>query len=655
MPKETILWQPSVERRNHSSLTKFAKKYNYASNFADFHAQTVRHPEKFWAQCSAFLGIKYQTIWSKILRIKNNPASPRAEWFSGCTLNFAENILAKCLESDELLTFCGENSVSRTVSSANLLRQVRALAQTLKAHGVKAGTRCAAIATNSPETIIAMLACAQLGAVWSSCSPDFGASGILDRFAQIAPTVLFASPGYFWKGAWIDCCEKISTVTVALPSLKLLVALPYRADEDRKELPSESPSFDSIGWHSATSAPELLGFTAVEFDAPLYIMFSSGTTGKPKCIVHSVGGTLVEHLKEWVLHTDLKPGDRMLYHTTCGWMMWNLMVSALGAGASLVLFDGSPLEQDAKILFNFVAEKHVTCFGTSAKFIALAEKEGIDCADLNLASLHTILSTGSPLLPESFDFVYSKIKKDVCLSSIAGGTDIIGCFTLGNPWSPVVRGMTQGLSLGLDVQIWNEHGKRVYGEKGELVCVGQFPSMPIGFFGDDQAHTKYRKAYFQRFPGVWHHGDYVEEGSDGRLTYYGRSDAVLNPGGVRIGSAEIYQQVESLPEITESGVVGQNFEGDVRIVLFVKLRAGLLLTPELRKKIVKTIRENTSPFHVPKIIDQVTDIPRTRSGKIAELAVRDILEGRTINNEEALANPECLAEFRLWAKLRHIK
>jgi len=336
-------------------------------------------------------------------------------------------------------------------------------------------------------------------------------------------------------------------------------------------------------------------------------------------------------------------------------MMWNLMVSALGAGASLVLFDGSPLEQGAKILFNFVAAKNVTCFGTSAKFIALAEKEGIDCADLNLASLHTILSTGSPLLPESFDFVYSKIKKDVCLSSIAGGTDIIGCFTLGNPWSPVVRGMTQGLSLGLDVQIWNEHGKRVYGEKGELVCVGQFPSMPIGFFGDDQAHTKYRKAYFQRFPGVWHHGDYVEEGSDGRLTYYGRSDAVLNPGGVRIGSAEIYQQVESLPEITESGVVGQNFEGDVRIVLFVKLRAGLLLTPELRKKIVKTIRENTSPFHVPKIIDQVTDIPRTRSGKIAELAVRDILEGRTINNEEALANPECLAEFRLWAKLRHIK
>jgi acetoacetyl-CoA synthetase len=642
--KSPILWRPVGETIAKSQLHRFAKKYDLPLNFAEIHAVSIANPHRFWTACHEFLGIKLRSNWSEVFRFQKNSPSPRAEWFPGATLNFAENLLAKLPSSEKLLTFRGEDQVSRSVSTSKVIKNVRHLAGTLVNYGVGAGVRCAAIATNSPETVQAMLACTTLGGIWSSCSPDFGVTGVLDRLEQLQPTVLFVSPGYYWKGAWVDCTEKIRAIASNLPSVKAIISLPF--SEDSREQRVGGVGCVSLSWDDALTGEAFNEFVAVPFDAPLYVMFSSGTTGKPKCIVHSVGGTLLEHLKELVLHTDIRPGDRMLYHTTCGWMMWNWMVSALGAGASLVLYDGSPLERSGRILFDIVSEEAVTCFGTSAKFIALAEKAGVKCDPANLGALRSILSTGSPLLPESFDYIYRDIHPNICLSSIAGGTDIIGCFTLGNPWTPVTRGETQGLSLGLDVQVWNGAGQRVRGEKGELVCAGQFPSMPIGFFGDDERHTKFRNAYFAKFPGVWHHGDYVAESESGGLIYYGRSDAVLNPGGVRIGTAEIYRQVERLEEITESVVIGQNFEGDVRVVLFVKLRDGLTLTDELRKKIVKVIRENASPFHVPRIIEQVTDIPRTRSGKIAELAVRDVVEGRAVNNTEALANPEALEQFK---------
>lgn len=647
---DIALWHPNPEAVAKSNLSQFAKRHGFPVKFGELHKDSILRRADFWRACDSFLGIIHHSKWSEVFRINKSSSCPRVAWFPGSTLNFAENLLAKATQSDRLLTFRGEQQVIRHVSSAEVRTQSQSLAATLAHIGIGAGERCAAIATNSPETIIAMLACTQLGGVWSSCSPDFGVSGILDRLGQLNPSVLFASAGYFWKGSWIDCTAKVREVAMALPSVRTVVMLPYTSSDAELALP-KFPCH-SISWKEATSPAPLQKYTAVEFDAPLYVMFSSGTTGQPKCIEHSVGGTLIEHLKELVLHTDIHPGDRMLYHTTCGWMMWNWMASALGAGASLVLYDGSPLERGSKILFDIAAEEQATCFGTSAKFIALAEKDGATSKGLDLCKLRSILSTGSPLLPESFDYIYREIKQDICLSSIAGGTDIIGCFTLGNPWSPVIRGATQGLSLGLDVQVWDAQGKRITGDKGELVCVGPFPSMPIGFFGDDVNHSRFKKAYFERFPGVWHHGDYVAETAEGGLIYYGRSDAVLNPGGVRIGTAEIYRQVERLEEITESVVIGQNYDGDVRVVLFVKLREGLTLTDELRKIIQKTIRENASPFHIPRIIAQVTDIPRTRSGKIAELAVRDVVEGRSVNNTEALANPESLTQFASRPELR---
>ncbi|NDC39543.1 MAG: acetoacetate--CoA ligase, partial [Proteobacteria bacterium] len=459
-----------------------------------------------------------------------------------------------------------------------LHEEVSRVAAFLKSAGVISGDRVAGYLPNMPETIIAMLAAASLGAIWSSCSPDFGVSGVVDRFGQIAPKVLVVADGYYFKGAPISCLEKVTEIVNSIPSIsKVLVASLI------SKQPKISAMKNAVAWHELPAAPEL-SFAQLPFNHPLYIMYSSGTTGKPKCIVHGAGGTLLEHLKELILHTDLKPEDTFLYQTTCGWMMWNWMVSALAVGCTVVLYDGSPLHRGANVIFDILQEERVSVYGTSAKYLALVEKEGIIPARTHqLPALRTILSTGSPLLPESFDYVYRDIKSDVCLSSIAGGTDIIGCFTLGSPLSPVYRGETQVLSLGLAVEVFTPEGNPVMGEKGELVCSASFPSMPIYFWGDEDG-AKYHKAYFEKFPGVWHHGDFVMQTPNGGLVFFGRSDALLKPGGVRIGSAEIYRQVETLPEVLESVVVGQEWEGDTRIVLFVRLAPGHTLDAALTTK-----------------------------------------------------------------------
>ncbi|HYV88900.1 MAG TPA: acetoacetate--CoA ligase, partial [Candidatus Polarisedimenticolia bacterium] len=501
---------------------------------------------------------------------------------------------------------------------------------------------------NLPETLATMLAAAAVGATWSSCSPDFGTQGVLDRFGQIAPKLLITADGYWYGGKSFDSLERVGECLKQLPSVERVVVLPYlAAAPDLANLPKALSLADFIAPYQAGT----IAFERMAFNHPLFIMYSSGTTGIPKCIVHGAGGTLLQHLKEHLLHSDIKPGDRQFYFTTCGWMMWNWLISGMASGATLLLYDGSPFHPSGNVLFDFAAEERCTFFGTSAKFIDACHKAEIaPIKNHDLAALRTIASTGSPLLPESFDYIYQQVKKDVCLSSISGGTDIISCFVLGNPTGPVWRGEIQSRGLGMKVEVMNEAGKPVVGEKGELVCAAPFPSMPVGFWNDPDGQ-KYFNAYFARYPGIWCHGDYVELTPHGGMIIFGRSDAVLNPGGVRIGTAEIYRQVEQLPEVAESIVIGQDWEGDVRVVLFVRLQGGAVLDESLRKKITQQIRRNTTPRHVPAKILQVTDIPRTKSGKITELAVRDVVHGRAIKNREALANPEALELFRSRAEL----
>jgi acetoacetyl-CoA synthetase len=510
----------------------------------------------------------------------------------------------------------------------------------LRALGVSRGDRVAAFIANRPETVVAMLATASLGAVWSSCSPDFGVDAVLDRFGQIRPKVLFATDGYFYNGKSIDSMPVVRAIAARLPDLAAIVIVPYRsATPDFAGLEHAVP-FDEV---LATSGE--LAFEPVAFDAPLYILYSSGTTGVPKCIVHGVGGTLLQHRKEHVLHTDIKPGEVVFYFTTCGWMMWNWLVSALASGATLMLYDGAPLHPDPGVLWRLAERERIDVFGTSAKYLSALEKSGYaPRACHSLPALRTILSTGSPLAPASFDYVHSRIKEDVQLASIAGGTDLISCFALGNPLLPVYRGELQCRGLGMRVEIYTADGRSVRGEKGELVCTAPFPSMPIGFWNDADGR-KYHAAYFERFPNVWHHGDYAELTVRDGLIIYGRSDAVLNPGGVRIGTAEIYRIVEQLPEIVESIVVGQEWGDDTRIVLFVRLQPGATLDAELERRVRDAIRRRASPRHVPAKILEVADIPRTMNGKIVELAVREAIHGRPVGNRDALANPEALAFF----------
>jgi acetoacetyl-CoA synthetase len=639
------LWRPSPARAADANLTRFMAEARRrwgipAPDYPALYQWSIAKPEQFWSSVWDFCGVIGERGGETVL--ENGDRMPGAEWFPRARLNFAENLLRR-RDAAPALVFRGENRVTRTLSHAELHDEVSRFAQALRGAGVGAGDRVAGYLPNMPEAVIAMLGAASVGAVWSSCSPDFGVQGVLDRFGQIEPRVLIAADGYWYNGKSIDCRDKLARIAGELPSAERVVVVPYlNSEPDLAAIPRAEP----LSGFLAPFPPAPIDFELLPFDHPLYILYSSGTTGVPKCIVHGAGGTLLQHLKEHRLHADVKPGDRLFYFTTCGWMMWNWLASGLASGATLMLYDGSPFFPGGSVLFDYVDAEGINIFGTSAKYLDSARKLGLAPAQTHrLASLRTILSTGSPLVPEGFDYVYESIKGDVCLSSISGGTDIISCFVLGNPLLPVWRGEIQCRGLGMKVEVFDEAGRAVREEKGELVCTAPFPSMPIGFWNDPDG-SKYRAAYFERFPGVWCHGDYVElTGHDG-VIIYGRSDAVLNPGGVRIGTAEIYRQVEKLEEVVESLVIGQDWENDVRIVLFVRLREGITLDQGLAARIKETIRANATPRHVPAKIIQVGDIPRTKSGKIVELAVRNLVHGRPVRNLDALANPEAMEQYR---------
>ena len=657
------IWQPSAADRAQAELTRFrarcAEWHPDAGDLGDYaalHHWSVTHSEAFWGAVWRFTGVVAderpgRDPWDAVLVGGDRMAPPAPglgpRWFTGARLNFAENLLRRRDAADAIVSW-DERGRRRGLSFADLAAEVARIAGALRRSGVTAGDRVAGFVPNGPEAIIAMLAAASIGAVWSSCSPDFGAKGVLDRFGQIRPKVLFACDGYRYAGKRIDLRDRVREVAESLPDLAAVVGFGWL--EDR---PDWSSVPKAVTWEAFAQrgAGEPLRFTRLPFDHPLYILYSSGTTGLPKCIVHSAGGTLLQHLKELVLHTDLRADDRIFYFTTCGWMMWNWLVSSLAVGATVVLYDGAPLAPDPAILWRLAAEERLAVFGTSAKYLALAEKEGVRPATFDLRPLRAILSTGSPLAPASYDWVYSAVKPDVRLSSISGGTDIVSCFALGDPTGPVYRGELQCLGLGMAVEVWDAGGKRVVGEPGELVCTRPFPAMPVAFW-DDPEGRKYREAYFDFWPNVWRHGDWAEITPRGGLVIYGRSDATLNPGGVRIGTAEIYRQVELEEEVVESLVVGQNWGDDVRIVLFVRLRPGLELTDALRDRIRRRIRGACSPHHVPKKILQVADIPRTLSGKIVELAVREVIHGRPVKNQDALANPQALELYKDLAELQ---
>ncbi len=640
-----ILWQPSKERITRSNITAFIKLVNkrWQVGVADSNALyewSVSQPEQFWTSVWDFCGVIAEERGQRVL--VDADKMPGAQWFPDARLNFAENLLRR-RDGETAMVFWGEDKVRRRMSYAEVYDAVSRTAQAMSAAGIRQGDRIAAFMPNMPETIIFMLATASLGAIWSSCSPDFGAQGVLDRFGQIEPVILFAVEGYHYSGKQIDTLPRIADIARNLPSLKRTVIVSYV--RERPDISSIANAVH-LGDFVARYRGKDIAFAQLPFNHPLYILYSSGTTGVPKCIVHGAGGTLLQHLKEHQLHTDLKRGDRLFYFTTCGWMMWNWLASGLASGATLLLYDGSPFYPGPRVLFDFADEEGMNVFGTSAKYIDALNKAGAKPIETHsLASLKTMTSTGSPLVPESYDYVYRAIKQDVLLSSISGGTDIVSCFVLGNPTLPVYRGEIQCRGLGLDVKVLDDDGRPVVGSKGELVCASPFPSMPIRFWNDADG-ARYRAAYFDRFPGIWCHGDYMELTSRGTCIIYGRSDATLNPGGVRIGTAEIYRQVEQLDEVVESLVIGQDWDNDVRVVLFVRLRESLLLDAPLIKKIKDQIRTNTTPRHVPAKVVQVADIPRTKSGKIVELAVRNVVHDNPVRNIEALANPEALEHYR---------
>lgn len=636
----TLLWQPTPARVADTLLTRFthSAERTHDLNLPDYaalHRWSIDHRDQFWTLLWDFCGVigeRGPTV------IERDGQMPGARFFPDSQLNFAENLLRR-RDDGEAIVFRGEPGAVRRMSWAELHDAVHRVAEGLRASGVQAGDRIGAIVPNIPEAVVCMLAAAALGATWSSCSPDFGAQGILDRFDQIAPTLLFAVDGYFYNGKLNDIRDKVADIRAALPSVRELVVIPF-ADCGPVRGGTALADFER-----KPSSPDL-DYVRLPFNHPLYILYSSGTTGKPKCIVHGAGGTLLQHLKEHQLHADVRPDDRLFYFTTCGWMMWNWLASALASQATLMLYDGSPFHPDGYTLFDYCAAERFTQLGVSAKFIQGIEKfEVTPAARYSFPALRTVLSTGSVLLPEGFDYVYRHIKQDVCLSSVSGGTDIISCFIGGNPNGPVYRGELQAAGLGMATEVYTADGRPVTGEKGELVCSRAFPSMPIGFWGDD-GDRKYRAAYFERFPNVWAHGDFAEVTPHQGFVIYGRSDATLNPGGVRIGTAEIYRQVEKLPEVVESVAIGQDWDGDVRVVLFVVLKPGATLDAGLEARLRQQIKVGASPRHVPARILQVTDIPRTRSGKLTELAIRDIVHGQPVKNAEALANPEALDQFR---------
>ncbi len=641
------LWQPSPERIKSANLTAFmaALRRDWSVDVADYAALwdfSVGDRETFWRAIWDFSGVIGDGPGN--VAIENMDAMPGARFFPDARLNFAENLLRRRGAGDAIV-FWGENKVKRRLSWDELHAATSLLAQALAADGISKGDVVAGFIPNLPEAVIAMLATTSLGATWTSCSPDFGNQGVLDRFSQTEPKLLFCADGYHYNGKSHESLARVATFAAELPTIERIVVVPYLG---------KSVDIDAVSLadYIAPYKADDIAYTRVPFNTPLYVMYSSGTTDKPKCIVHGVGGTLLQHLNEHRLLCDITPNERVFYFTTCGWMMWNWLVSALASEATLLLYDGAPFYPDANILFDYLEAEQATVLGTSAKYIDALAKANLDPKSThNLGALRSVLSTGSPLLPESFDYVYAHIKDDVCLSSMCGGTDILGCFMAGNPTGPVWRGEIQARVLGMAMDVFDSSGRPIRGKKGELVCTKPFPSMPICFW-DDVDGARYRAAYFARYPGVWHHGDYVELTQHDGVIVYGRSDATLNPGGVRIGTSEIYRQVEQIEAVAESIVISQDWDGDVRVVLFVKLRDGLTLDDDMAAEIRARIREGCTPRHVPAKVLQVADIPRTKSGKIVELAVREVVHGRTIKNIEALDNPQALDLYRDRVDLR---
>ncbi|MEF8747240.1 MAG: acetoacetate--CoA ligase [Candidatus Accumulibacter propinquus] len=652
------LWRPSADAVATAKLSSFIAAVNLrwqagCSDYASLWRWSVASPEAFW-----------RSLWDECRVLGECGASvvedgdrmPGARWFPQARVNYAQNLLRRRDDADALV-FWGEDKIRRRLSRGELYVQVSRCAQALKAAGVVQGDRVAAYLPNMPEALIAMLATAALGAIWSSASPDFGVQGVLDRFGQIEPKILLCVDGYWYNGKRVDCMAKNAEVAAQMPSVERTLVVSCLDDS-----PAVSGIRNGVRYVDfvAPYAAAEIEFVPLPFEHPLFIMFSSGTTGVPKCIVHCHGGALLQHLKEHQLHGDIRPDDRIFYFTTCGWMMWNWLVSALASGAVLLLYDGSPFVRGAgrpgTILFDYADAERMTHFGTSAKFIDAIAKSGLQPRQTHrLEHLRVMFSTGSPLAPESFDYVYREIKADLLLASISGGTDILSCFALGSPILPVYRGELQCRGLGMAVDVFDAEGRPIpagLGERGELVCTAPFPAMPVGFWNDPEG-AKYHAAYFERFPNVWCHGDFVELTTNEGMIIYGRSDAVLNPGGVRIGTGEIYRQVEQLPEVVESLVIGQEWARDQRVVLFVKLSEGMTLDEALVGRIRQQIRQNTTPRHVPAKVLQVADIPRTKSGKIVELAVRNVVHGRPVRNVEALANPEALEFFRARAELQY--
>jgi acetoacetyl-CoA synthetase len=647
------IWRPSPARVANSNLTHFmhcvnARRGLELRDYAGLYAWSVDRPADFWTELARFADVRAE--WGAGPALEHPERMPGARFFPQARLNFAANLL-KFADERPALVFRNERGARRTLCYRELRAEVARIADGLRSAGVGPEDRVAGFLPNLPETAIAMLATASLGASWSSCSPDFGPHGVLDRFGQIQPKVLFTADGYFYAGKKLDSLMPMAEVLRQLTGIERVVVVAY-ADERPELSRLGSAAVRATPWERFGAPGRALKFATLPFNHPLYILYSSGTTGVPKCIVHGAGGTLLQHQKEHLLHTDLTRDDRLFYFTTCGWMMWNWLMSGLATGATLVLYDGSPFHPHPGALWELAQAERVTIFGTSAKYLGSLEKSSfVPMHSVDLGSLRTVLSTGSPLLPDGFDYVYCAIKSDVLLASISGGTDIVSCFALGCPTRPVHRGEIQCRGLGMRVEIFDDAGRSLRGERGELVCTAPFPSMPLGFWNDPDG-SRYRSAYFERFPGAWHHGDYAELTVHDGIIIYGRSDAVLNPGGVRIGTAEIYAAVESLPQIAESLAVAQEWHGDVRIVLFVRLQPGVALDEALARQIRNAVRTYTTARHVPAKIIAVPDIPRTLSGKATELAVRNVIHGLPVKNTDALANPQALEYFRDLPELR---
>jgi acetoacetyl-CoA synthetase len=637
------IWSPSPDRLAHARLTRFMRFVRErhqapAHDYASLHRWSIEFPEHFWSALWDFCEIRAQTRATQILEDGNR--MPGARWFVDARLNYAENLL--CRDGDTAaIIFHDERGQRRELSWRQLRSETARIADGLRGAGVRPGDRVAGYLPNLPETVIAMLAATSIGAVWSSCSPDFGSSGVLDRFGQIAPKVLFAADGYRYAGKTLDCMATVREVKEKIASIERVVVVPYLRERPALDKIAGAVAFADFG-----STTAQLSFEQLPFDHPAFILYSSGTTGVPKCIVHGAGGALLQQLKEHALHSDMGPDDRYFYYTTCGWVMWNALASGLATGATIVLFDGAPLQPDPRVLWRMAHDERITIFGTSPRFLVSCEQAGIrPRREFELDELRTIISTGAPLNPSSYRYVYREVKPDVLLASITGGTDLMACFGGGCPIQPVYEGEIQVLSLGMKTEVYDDEGQPLHGEQGELVCSAPFPSVPIGFWGDTDG-SRLHATYFARYPNVWWHGDLATITPRGGLIVHGRSDAVLNPGGVRIGTAEIYRQVEKVEEVAESIAIAQQWQGDVRVVLFVRLREGLTLDEKLRDRIRSTIRSNTTARHVPARIVQAPDLPRTINGKLVELAVREVVHGRPVKNLDALANPQALDFFK---------